>query len=136
MSDYVLQKGEKLNGGYSVDIGNYTLRLIGGYETEWKTIYDTENSFRSYDGSEVKPIIGRQFSLKLNTNGLTKADFDLLTAELKKGNFEVKCPDYSGWCYCENIPGTLKQANYLGVRYGTSITLIACEIEKVSGGGL
>lgn len=134
--DYELKKGEKLNGGYSVKIGDYTLVLIGGYEIEWKTIYDSENSFRSYDGTEHKPIIGRQFSLKLNTNGLSKASFDALVTELKKDSFAVECPDYSGECYCESIPGTLKQANFLGIKYGTSIILIAKEVEKTSGGGL
>lgn len=134
--DYELKKGEKLNGGYTVAIGDFTLRIIGGYEVEWKTIYDSENSFRNYDGKEIKPIIGRQFSLKLNTNGLSKADFDLLTAELKKSSFAIDCPDYKGNCYCDNIPGTLKQANFLGVKYGTSITLTAVDVEKISGGGL
>lgn len=134
--DYELKKGEKLNGGYSVTIGDYTLRLIGGYETEWKNVYDSENSFRNYDGTEVKPLIGRQFSLKLNTNSLSKAEFDLLQTELKKSSFAVECPDFNGECYCENIPGTLKQANFAGVKYGTSITLISKSIEKVSGDGL
>lgn len=134
--DYELKKGEKLNGGYSVKIGDYTLVLIGEYEIEWKNIYDSENSFRSYDGTEYKPMIGRQFSLKLNTNGLSKASFDALVTELKKDSFAIECPDYSGDCYCESIPGTLKQANFLGIKYGTSITLIAKEVEKASGGGL
>lgn len=134
--EYMLKKGEKLNGGYSVKIGSYDLKVLGGYEIEWKTIYDSENAFRNYDGKEIKPIIGRQFTLKINTNGLSKNEFDLLTAELKKDSFAVECPDYKGECYCENIPGTLKQANFLGVKYGTSITLIAKEIESTSGGGL
>lgn len=134
MSDYVLKNGEKLNGGYSVKIGDFTLRLIGGYETEWACIYDTENTFRNFDGTEHKPLLGRRFSLKINTNGLSKEDFDLLSAELKKDSFAVECPDYSGECYCETIPGTLKQANFHGVRYGTTVTLIAKSIEKASSG--
>lgn len=30
--NYVLKPGEVLNGGYTVEIGSFTLRNIGGYE--------------------------------------------------------------------------------------------------------
>lgn len=135
MDNYALKPGEVLNGGYTVQIGNFTLRIIGGYEPAWENVYDTENSFADWQGNTKKFLLGRQFSLKLSTGPLTPDDCRALAAELKKSTIAVVCPDFIGDCYCDNIPASLVQANFLATWYKVSFTLTAKDIE-LSGGGL
>lgn len=130
MEDYVLKKGEVLNGGYSVTIGDYTLMLIGGYDAVWTNEYDTENQFTDYKGDPVKPLKGRRFSLDISTGRLSAEDKNALLEELKKETIAVSCPDFTGNCYTDTIPAKLEQANFLGTRYSSSIKLTACELDK------
>ena len=125
MDEYVLRDNEVLNGGYTIQIGGFTLRMLGGYYPSWENVYDTENSFQNFDGSEEKNLLGIRFSLKIEVKRIMPEDFKALAAELKKPTISVQCPDFEGDCYCDNIPGDLKQANFNGVRYGISFTLIA-----------
>lgn len=122
------------NGGYSVKIGGYTLNLLGSYSPSWTNEYD-ENSFKDWQGNFQKILKGRRFSLKISVNRMPVEDFRALSAELKKQDIAVECPDFTGICYCDDIPGELKQANFLAVRYGISFTLTAKELLK-SGNGL
>ncbi len=122
------------NGGYSVKIGGYTLNLLGSYSPSWTNEYD-ENSFTDWQGSFQKILKGRRFSLKISVSRLPVEDFRALSAELAKQDIDVECPDFTGICYCDDIPGELKQANFLAVRYGISFTLTAKELLK-SGNGL
>lgn len=125
MDDYVLRDNESLNGGYTLQIGSFTLRILGGYSPSWENVYDTENSFQNFDGSEEKVLLGIRFSIKIDIKRMLPDDFNALVTELKKHTIALECPDFEGDCYCDNIPGDLKQANYNGVRYGVSFTLIA-----------
>lgn len=125
MSDIVLKSGEMLNGGYEIRIGNYTLLPLNGYSPSWENVYDTENSFQNFDGSEEKFLKGIRFSLNVTVDRIMPDDFNALVTELKKHTIALECPDFEGDCYCDNIPGDLKQANFNGVRYGVSFTLIA-----------
>lgn len=125
MDDYVLRDNESLNGGYTLQIGSFTLRILGGYSPSWENVYDTENSFQNFDGSEEKVLLGIRFSIKIDIKRMLPDDFKALAAELKKPTIALECPDFEGDCYCDNIPGDLKQANFNGVRYGVSFTLIA-----------
>lgn len=125
---------EKINGGYSVTIDSYTLQHIGEYAPSWQKVYDTQNSFTDYAGNEVKVLKGLQFSLKLTTGRLTSSAYNSLIAALKNDEISVSCPDYTGTCICDNIPGNLAQANYAGTRYKVSFTLTAKEI--IPSGGL
>lgn len=125
MDDYVLRDNERLNGGYTLQIGGFTLRILGGYSPSWENVYDTENSFTNFDGSEEKILKGIRFSLKINIERIIPDDFNALVTELKKPTIPLECPDFEGDCYCDNIPGDLKQANFNGVRYGVSFTLTA-----------
>ena len=133
MSDYVLKKGEVLNGGYSVEIGSYTLRNIGGYAPSWNNVYD-ENSFTDWHGNTQKFLKGRQFSLKITTGPLDWEDYNSLVTALKNKSIEVSCPDFNGKCYCDNIPADLTQANFLSTRYKINFTLIAENIELFGNG--
>lgn len=128
--EYTLKKGEVLNGGYSVTIGGYTLRLIGGYSPTWTNEYDTENQFTDYNGNPVRILKGRRFSLEISTGRLSVEDKNALLEELKKATIAVSCPDFTGNCYTDAVPAKLEQANFLGTRYSTSITLTACELDK------
>ncbi len=123
-----LKKGEVYNGGYKIQIGNFTLRNIGGYEPSWETVYDPDGSFTDWKGNTQKFPLGKQFSLKISTGRLIPEDFNALVAELRKSSFMVKCPDFEGQCYCENVPASLSQANTLGVRYKINFTAIAKDI--------
>ena len=125
MDGYVLRDNEKLNGGYTIQIGGFTLRILGGYSPSWENVYDTENSFQNFDGSEEKILMGIRFSLKIEIERIVPEDFNALVAELKKPTIALECPDFEGDCYCDNIPGDLKQANFNGVRYGLGFTLTA-----------
>lgn len=125
MGDYVLRENERLNGGYTLQIGNFTLRILDGYSPSWENVYDTENSFQNFDGSEEKFLKGIRFSLKINIDRIMPEDFSALISELKKPVIALECPDFEGNCYCDSIPGDLKQASFYGVRYGVSFTLIA-----------
>ena len=86
MAEYALKSGEVLNGGYTVTIGDYTLRLIGGYEARWTNEYDTENQFTDYKGDTVRTDClfarpdGRlyRFNGGLISCGLTDAQAELL----------------------------------------------------------
>ena len=133
MSEYILKSGEVLNGGYSVEIGGYTLHNIGGYSPAWDNVYD-ENSFTDWKGNAHTFLKGRQFSLKISTGPLGWEDYSALTAELKKKTVAVRCPDFEGDCYCDNIPADLKQANFLSTRYKITFTLIASAIELFGSG--
>ncbi len=135
MEDYVLKPGEVLNGGYTVYIGNFILRIIGGYEITWENVY-SQNSFTDYKGNEHKKLLGKRFSLKLSTGALVPEDSNALIDELKKESFMVNCPDFNGLCYCDSIPAVLKQANFNGTRYKISCTLIAKELINLNGDGL
>lgn len=132
--NYELKPGEVLNGGYTVNIGDFTLRIIGGYEPNWDNVYSNESMFRDYQGNERKKLQGKKFSLKITTGGLVPEDYNALVEELKKEYFYVFCPDYDGLCYCENIPASLTQANFRGTRYKVSFTLIAKDIIKPADG--
>lgn len=135
--EYTLKKGEVLNGGYSVTIGSFTLRLIGGYNVTWTNEYDTENQFTDYKGDPVRILKGRRFSLEISTGRLTAEDKNALAEELKKETIAISCPDYEGNCYTDSIPSKLEQANFLGTRYSTKVTLTACELDKTGlGDGL
>ena len=123
-----------VNGGYSVTIGSYTLQHIGGYNPSWQKVYDTQNSFTNYAGNEVKVLKGLQFSLKVTTGRLNATDFNSLITELKKDEISITCPEFSGTCICDDIPGDLVQANSLVSRYKVSFTLTAKEI--IPSGGL
>lgn len=137
MADYELQKGEVLNGGYSVTIGDYTLRLIGGYKVNWTNEYDTENQFTDYKGDTVRILRGRRFSLDISTGRLSADDMNALISAMKNETIAVNCPDFTGDCYSDAVPAKLEQANFLGVRYSSNITLIACELDKTGiGDGL
>ena len=68
---------------------------------------------------------GIRFSLKVTVDRIMPEDFNALVTELKKRTVALECPDFEGDCYCDNIPGDLKQANFNGVRYGVSFTLVA-----------
>ena len=137
MDDYTLKSGEVLNGGYSVTIGDYTLRLIGGYRINWTNEYDTQNQFTDYKGDPVRILRGRRFSLELSTGRLSAEDCKALISALKSETIAVICPDFSGNCYSDTIPAKLEQANFLGTRYSSSITLTACELDKTGiGDGL
>lgn len=137
MDDYELQKGEVLNGGYSVTIGDYTLRLISGYRANWTNEYDTENQFTDYKGDTVRILIGRRFSLEISTGRLSADDMNALISALKSETIAVSCPDFTGNCYSDAVPAKLEQANFLGVRYSSNIKLTACELDKTGiGDGL
>lgn len=133
MDDYILKKGEVLNGGYSVEIGSYTLRNIGGYAPNWSNVYD-ENSFTDWRGNTQKFLKGRQFSLKISTGALDWEDYTALVTELKNKSIAVNCPDFEGNCYCDDIPADLTQANFLSTRYKINFTLIAENIELFGNG--
>ena len=135
MEGYSLKKGEVYNGGYTVEIGNFSLRNIGNYEPVWEKVYDDENGFTDWTGNAKKFLLGRRFSLKITTGPLSFEDYNDLVSELNKSSFPVSCPDFEGECYCENVPANLTQANNLGKRYKVNITLIAQNIVP-SGGGL
>lgn len=130
MSDYQLKKGESLNGGYSVVIGDYTLRLIGGYEVKWTNEYDTENQFTDYKGDLVRLLRGRRFNLKISTGRLSAEDITALEKEIKKDKISLECPDFTGECYSESISAKLEQANFLGSKYKSDITFTACELDR------
>ncbi len=134
MSNYELQAGEKLNGGYTVVIGDVTVNIIGKYSPKWEKVYDTENSFRNYLGNQIKPLVGYQFSLDIETAQLNKDKLEALISELKKESINVICPDYEGECYCDNVPANLEAANFLGVRYRLPITLISKDIIPIGNG--
>lgn len=137
MDNYVLKAGEVYNGGYTVEIGGFSLRIIGAYEPNWENVYSSNSVFKDWQGNEHKNLQGKKFSLKITTGGLVPEDYNALAEELKKETFNVSCPDFNGTCYCENIPASLTQANYLGTRYKVSFTLIAKELIKPdSGDGL
>lgn len=137
MDNYSLKPWEVLNGGYTVQINDFKLRNIGGYEPAWENVYDTENSFTDWQGNAQKILMGKQFSIKISTGRLDTEDYNALVSELKKETITLSCPDFEGECYCENIPSSLEQANFLGTRYKTNFTLTAKEIIKPdSGGGL
>ncbi|MCI5905508.1 MAG: hypothetical protein MRZ61_10255 [Oscillospiraceae bacterium] len=137
MDDYKLKSGEVLNGGYSVTIGDYTLRLIGGYRINWTNEYDTANQFTDYKGDPVRILRGRRFSLELSTGRLSVEDCKALISALKSETIAVSCPDFTGNCYSDAIPAKLEQANFLGTRYSSGITLTACELDKTGiGDGL
>lgn len=137
MEDYTLKPGEVYNGGYTVQINGFTLRIIGGYEPAWENVYDTENSFTDWQGDTQKTLMGMRFSLKISTGQLDTEDYNTLVDELKKETITLSCPDYDGECYCDNIPSSLTQANYHGTRYKTNVTLTAKKlIVPDSGGGL
>lgn len=137
MDNYVLKAGEVLNGGYTVTIGDFILRIIGAYEPSWDNVYSGNSSFTDWKGNEHKKLQGKKFSLKISTGRLVPEDFNKLVEELKKEDIPVSCPDFDGICYCENIPASLAQANFNGTRYKISFTLIAKELEAAgSGGGL
>ena len=119
---------EITNGGYTVTIGSYALQHIGEYSPSWNKVYDTQNSFTDYAGNEVKILKGLQFSLKLTTGRLTAAAYNSLITALKDEDITVSCPDFSGECICDDIPGNLVQANSVGTRYKVSFTLTAKEI--------
>lgn len=121
-----------LNGGYSVKIGEYTLNLLGEYSPSWTNEY--EDSFTDWQGSSQKILKGSRFSLKISVGRLPTSDFYELVKELKKRDISVECPDFSGICYCDDIPAELKQANFLAVRYGISFTLTAKELTKAEDG--
>lgn len=136
-NNYVLKPGEVLNGGYTVQINDFTLRIIGGYEPAWENVYDTDNSFTDWQGNTQKILMGKRFSLKIATGQLDTEDYKALVEELKKDTVNLSCPDFEGECYCDNIPSSLEQANFLGVRYKTNVTLTAKSIiAPDSGGGL
>lgn len=135
MSEYQLKSNEKLNGGYTLQIGDFTLRILGGYAPSWEKVYDTENSFTNYDGSEYKVLKGIRFSLKIDIGHIPTEYFSELAEELKKSSVMLKCPDFEGECRCDNIPAELKQASFLGVRYGISFTLTAKNLISDQGGG-
>lgn len=136
MDNYVLKPGEALNGGYTVQINDFTLGIIGGYEPIWENVYDTENSFTNWQGNTKKILKGKQFSLKLSTGSLSTEDYKALVQELKKNTINLSCPDFEGECYCENIPSSLTQANFLGTRYKTNVTLISKDLLLSTGDGL
>lgn len=131
MSGYTLQSGEVLNGGYTVTIGGYTLRNIGGYKAEWTNVYDSGGAYTDYQGNEQKALLGRRFSLAIKTGALNATDCASLVTALKSGTIAVVCPDFTGNCYCESIPAELRQANFLGTRYGVDFTLTAKTVEAV-----
>ncbi|MGN0598646.1 MAG: hypothetical protein ACI4JK_02025 [Oscillospiraceae bacterium] len=130
MEEYVLKKGEVLNGGYTVAIGDYTLNLIGGYDATWTNEYDTENQFTDFNGNPVRILKGRRFRLEISTGRLTAEDKNALVEELKNKTIAVSCPDFTGNCYTDAITAKLAQANFLGTRYSSNITLTACELDK------
>lgn len=137
MAEYALKSREVLNGGYTVTIGDYTLRLIGGYEARWTNEYDTENQFTDYKGDTVRILKGRRFSLDISTGRLSAEDMAALTEALKSETIALSCPDFTGNCYTDDIPAKLEQANFLGVRYSSGIKLTACELDKMGiGDGL
>lgn len=125
MDGYILRDNEVLNGGYTLQIGSFTLRILGGYSPSWENVYDTENSFQNFDGSEEKLLLGIRFSLKIDISRIMPEDFNALIEELKKPTIALECPNFTGECYCDSIPGDLKQASFYGVRYGVSFTLTA-----------
>ncbi|MBQ8177256.1 MAG: hypothetical protein IJ035_09525 [Oscillospiraceae bacterium] len=134
MGDYVLQAGEKLNGGYSVQIGDVTVNVIGKYSPRWEKVYDNENSFQNYLGNQVRPLIGYRFLIDIETGRLNKEKLEALITELNKESVNVVCPDFEGECYCDNAPANLEQANFLGVRYRLPLTLIAKDIIPAGDG--
>ena len=137
MDNYVLKPGEVLNGGYTLQINDFTLRLIGGYEPAWENVYDTENSFTDWQGNTQKILKGMLFSIKITTGQLDVEDYKALVEALKKDTINLSCPDFEGECYCDNIPSSLEQANFLNTRYKTNVTLTAKKLIKPdSGGGL
>lgn len=134
MSDYIIQKSEKLNGGYEVTIGDFVLRKIGKYAPTWSKVYDDENSFTDYLGNQQKILMGNRFALSIDTGRLTKEETESLIAELNKRSIAVVCPDFEGECYCDNAPANLEQANFYGTRYKVNFTLTAKNITSIGGG--
>lgn len=131
--DYTLKQGEVYNGGYSITIGSFTLRLITSYEPRYSNVYDTANTFTDYQGNTVKPLMGKQFSLSMKTGGMSVADYNSLVTELKKNTITVACPDFSGECICDEIAANLAQANSLNTRYTISFKLTAKSIITTDG---
>lgn len=133
--EYTLRDNEQLNGGYTVKIGGFTLRNIGKYSPSWSNEYDSENSFVDYLGNQQKILKGRRFSIEISTGRLTADDFNSLVTELKSDTIAIECPDFTGDCYCESIPGNLEQANFNGIYYKIPFKLIAKDL-ITDGGGL
>lgn len=125
---------EKLNGGYSLKIGETTINIIGKYSPKWEKVYDNENSFTDYRGNQVKQLKGYRFLLDIETGRLDKNQLEEIISELNKASVAIVCPDFEGECYCDNVPANLEQANFLGARYRISFTLIAKDIVLIGGG--
>lgn len=128
---YELKGGEVYNGGYTVTIGDYELRNIGAYTPGWSNVYDNQNSYIDLNGNNVKALIGKQFTLSVKTGRLSKDDCDALTEQLKKGDINVECPDFSGKCICDEFNTNLEQANTLNTRYSVTFKLTAKSLTAV-----
>lgn len=129
--DYTPQKGEVLNGGYTMTIGSFKLVNIGSYKTNWAKEYDSENSFVDYLGNAQKAVKGVRFSISVVTGRLSKTDYDSLITELNKEEITLSCPDFSGTVICDGADNELRQANFNGTRYSASFKLTAKSMTAV-----
>lgn len=122
---------EIYNGGISLGIGDYTLKVISSYEPKW--VFETEGEFENWDFSTVEIVKGKRFSASVSTGVLPEAEANKLLTVLKKRTFTFKSPEFEGTVRVSDIPKKYNSANVYGVFCSVSFTVAAVSLEGTSG---
>lgn len=123
----------KRQGGISLGLGSYTLRLITAYQPKWTHVYDSSNSFQNWDFSQVNTYKGIQFSAQIQTSALPEEEYKSLIKVLQSRIFDFVSDEYTGQVEITDAPSTLISATAQGKFWTLNFTVTATSVSSGSG---
>ncbi len=111
------------NGGRSITLGGEKIDVLSGYSPSWTKEYG--ESITTWDGREVRKLKGVRFSLEFSTYGMLPEDVIQLSQIVKEETTLLECAEFSGEVNCDNLSASLKNANFYGEFFNTTIRLTA-----------
>lgn len=122
---------EVYNGGLSVKLGTYTLKIIGAYDVTWEQV--TDGGFTNWDFTEIDGYQGMRFVVSISTK-IPAAEKDKLMSALFKREFTIDCPDYKGNVKVTSLTQPVAHSNIFGTYYTVGFTAAATALTGGSGG--
>lgn len=117
------------NGGRSITLNSTKINVLSGYSPEWTKEYG--ESMTTWDGRNIRRLKGVRFSLEFSTYGMNPDEIKKLSEIFTSENISLDCAEFKGPVYCDNLSANLKNANFYGVFFNTTIKLTASELTAV-----
>ncbi len=117
------------NGGTSVKLGDYELKVITSYEVKFTP---ESESFTNWNYETVDIYKGERFSATITTIADSTEKTELISV-LNTHAFKLTSPDYTGNVVVSSVTAPIKSSNFAGTYYKITFKLTATTLIGGSG---